>query len=380
MGFINQTQYQYYTPGQKFVTDVSVAGSGQIGTFLLTLNPLPTAKSKFLVFLNGVELDDNRYTYSASGTDAGKIIFTGHGSTHPVNGDIVEVELINPVIAGNYRYISLNDIISNFMVSYVGQDKIIPRIKRTDVLFHAKRGIQEFSYDLTKVEKIQEIEIPDTLSMVMPQDYVDYVQISRVDSLGVEHHLYPMRFTSIPSESIAQDNQAKYLFDDDDSLLTQTPTTQTRFKDANMDNVTATFIDDSLDDIDAVNQRAAEYGQRYGINPELANRNGHFVIDEVHGKIHFSADLVGKIITLKYVSDGMGTDAEMRVHKFAEEAIYKHIIYSVVSARTGFPEYIVQRYKRDRFAAMRNAKIRLANLNPRELAQVMRNKSKRIKH
>ena len=76
----------------------------------------------------------------------------------------------------------------------------------------------------------------------------------------------------------------------------------------------------------------------------------------------------------------MGTDAEMRVHKFAEEAIYKHIIYSVVSARAGFPEYIVQRYKRDRFAAMRNAKIRLANLNPRELAQVMRNKSKRIKH
>ena len=76
----------------------------------------------------------------------------------------------------------------------------------------------------------------------------------------------------------------------------------------------------------------------------------------------------------------MGTDAEMKVHKFAEEAIYKHIIYSVVSARTGFPEYIVQRYKRDRFAAMRNAKIRLANLNPRELAQVMRNKSKRIKH
>ena len=378
MAFINQTQYQYYTPGQKFVTNTSTANSGQNGTFLLTLDPLPTAPSKFIVFKNGIELDDSLYAYVASGGNAGKIIFTS--GNHPVNGDIIEVELTNPVIAGNYRYISLNDIVSNFMVSYVGQDKIIPRIKRTDVLFHAKRGIQEFSYDLTKVEKIQEIEVPDTLSMVMPQDYVDYVQISRVDSLGVEHHLYPMRFTSIPSESIAQDNQAKYLFDDDDSLLTQTPTTQTRFKDANMDNVTATFIDDSLDDIDAVNQRAAEYGQRYGINPELANRNGHFVIDEVHGKIHFSADLVGKIITLKYVSDGMGTDAEMRVHKFAEEAIYKHIIYSVVSARTGFPEYIVQRYKRDRFAAMRNAKIRLANLNPRELAQVMRNKSKRIKH
>ena len=375
MGFINQTHFQYYTPGQKFVTDTTSLTSGSNGGFQLTLDPLPIAKSKFLVFKNSIELDDSLYNYN-SGT--GFINFTS--GNHPVNGDIIEVELTNPIIAGNYRYISLNDIVSNFMVSYVGQDKIIPRIKRTDVLFHAKRGIQEFSYDLTKVEKIQEIEVPDSLAMVMPQDYVDYVQISRVDSLGVEHHLYPMRFTSIPSESIAQDGQGTYLFDDDDSLLTQTPSTETRFKEANMDNITATFIDDSLDDIDALNQRASEYGQRYGINPELANRNGNFVIDEVHGKIHFSADLVGKIITLKYVSDGMGTDAEMRVHKFAEEAIYKHIIYSVVSARAGFPEYIVQRYKRDRFAAMRNAKIRLANLNPRELAQVMRNKSKRIKH
>jgi hypothetical protein len=76
----------------------------------------------------------------------------------------------------------------------------------------------------------------------------------------------------------------------------------------------------------------------------------------------------------------MGTDAEMKVHKFAEEAIYKHIIYSIVSSRANFPEYVVHRYKRDRFAAMRNAKLRLANLNPRELAQVMRNKSKVIKH
>ena len=367
MGFINQTHFQYYTPGQKFT-----ATGGQT-VFTLTLDPKPAGESNFVVFVNSIEVDDNLYTYNAAN---GQITF----SSGRTAGDIIEVELVNPIIAGNYRYISLNHIIDNFMVSYVGQDKIIPRIKKTDVLFHAKRGIQEFSYDLTKVEKIQEIEVPDSLAMVMPQDYVDYVQISRVDSLGVEHHLYPMRFTSIPSQSIAQGGDYKYLFDDDDSLLTQTPTTETRFKEANMDNVTATFIDDSLDDIDALNQRASEYGQRYGINPELANRNGQFVIDEIHGKIHFSSDLVGKVITLKYVSDGMGTDAEMRVHKFAEEAIYKHIIYSVVSARAGFPEYIVQRYKRDRFAAIRNAKIRLANLNPRELAQVMRNKSKRIKH
>ena len=340
MGIINQTQYQYYNTGQKFTATANQT------EFLLTLDPLPTSKSKFDVFINNTEVDDDLYSYSQSGSNAGKVIFSAGRAA----GDFIEVFLSNPVIAGNYRYISLTDIVANFMVSYVGKDKIIPRIKRTDVLFHAKRGIQEFSYDITKIEKIQEIEVPDSLSMPMPQDYVDYAQISRIDSLGVEHHLYPARLTSIPSEQ------------------------------ADMDNVTATFVDDSLDDIDSLNAKANEYGGRFGINPELATRNGNFVIDEINGRIHFSADLVGKIITLKYVSDGMGTDAEMRVHKFTEEAIYKHVIYAVVSSRANTPEYVINRYKRDRFSAIRNAKLRLSNLNSRELTQVMRNKSKVIKH
>ena len=365
MALINQTHYQYYTPGQKFTATANQT------EFLLTLDPLPTAESKFIVFINNIEVDDDLYTYSQTGGNAGKVIFSAGRTV----GDIVEVKLINPIISGNYRYISLSNIVTNFMISYVGQDKIIPKIKRADVLFHAKRGIQEFSYDISKVEKIQEIEIPDSLAMVMPQDYVDYVQISRIDDVGYEHVLYPARFTSIPSESIAQDSDAGYLYDNDDSLLTQVPATQTRFKEA-----TNTTIDDSLDNINTVNERHDEYGRRFGINPELASKNGQYLIDEINGKIHFSSDLVGKIITLKYISDGKGTDAEMRVHKLAEEAIYKHIVYSIVSSRVNFPEYIVHRYKRDRFAAMRTAKLRLANLNPRELAQVMRNKSKVIKH
>lgn len=370
MAFINQTHYQYYTPGQRFTATANQT------EFLLTLDPLPTAKSKFLVFINDVEIEDGLYNYSQSGSNAGKVIFTSGRSA----GEVIQVTITNPVISGNYRYISLNDIVNNFMVSYVGKDKIIPRIKRTDILFHTKRGIQEFSYDISKVEKIQEIEVPDSLAMVMPQDYVDYVQMSRIDALGVEHHLYPARLTSIPSQSIAQAGDYTYLFDNDDTLLTQTPTTQTRFKQADMDNVTATFVDDSIGDIDSLNERTNEYGRRFGLTPELATRNGNFVIDEVNGKIHFSADLVGKVITLKYVSDGMGTDDEMKVHKFAEEAIYKHIVYAVMSARSNSPEYVINRYKRDRFAAMRNAKLRLANLNPREISQVMRNKSKVLKH
>ena len=96
--------------------------------------------------------------------------------------------------------------------------------------------------------------------------------------------------------------------------------------------------------------------------------------------MHFSSHLAGKIITLKYISDGLGTDAEMQVHKLAEEAIYKYIAHAVLATRANTPEYQIARFKKEMFAAKRNAKLRMSNLKIAELAQVMRNQSKWIKH
>ena len=76
----------------------------------------------------------------------------------------------------------------------------------------------------------------------------------------------------------------------------------------------------------------------------------------------------------------MGTDAEMKVHKFAEEAMYKWIAHSLVSTKAGIPEYVVQRMKREKFAATRQAKLRLSNIKIEEITQILRGKSKHIKH
>ena len=70
----------------------------------------------------------------------------------------------------------------------------------------------------------------------------------------------------------------------------------------------------------------------------------------------------------------------MRVHKFAEEAMYKHIAYAVLSTRINTPEYIVGRYKREKFAETRKAKLRLSNIKIEEITQILRGKSKWIKH
>ena len=81
---------------------------------------------------------------------------------------------------------------------------------------------------------------------------------------------------------------------------------------------------------------------------------------------------------LKYISDGPGTDNEMVVHKFAEEAMYKFIAYSVLSTSIS-GQQLVPRFKKEKFAAIRQAKLRLSNIKIEELTQIMRGKSKWIK-
>jgi hypothetical protein len=61
---------------------------------------------------------------------------------------------------GDYQFVSLQDIINQFMVAYVGEDKIISKIKKTDVAFHAQRAMQELSFDTFKSCKAQEITVP----------------------------------------------------------------------------------------------------------------------------------------------------------------------------------------------------------------------------
>ena len=121
-------------------------------------------------------------------------------------------------------------------------------------------------------------------------------------------------------------------------------------------------------------------GSRFGLDPQHAQVNGSYFIDCAKGKIHFSSNLSGKTIILEYISDGLGTDEEMMVPKLAEEAMYKWIAYGCVSARIDIPEYVINRYKKERFAETRKAKLRLSNIKLEEITQILRGKSKQIKH
>jgi hypothetical protein len=273
---------------------------------------------------------------------------------------------------GTYQFTSLEHIINQFIIAYVGEDKIINKVKRADVAFHAQRALQELSFDTFKSTKSQEIEIPSSLQMVLPQDYVNYVKLTYMDSAGIEHVLYPAIKTSNPT-AITQNAAGVYQFTGDNLTTTDSDTWEKYKANTPSENTKDdyNYDDDTYD---------GNVGKRYGIDPQHAQVNGSFYIDENNGKIHFSSNINGKTVTLKYISDSLGTDAEMQVHKFAEEAMYKCIAYAILCTKANVQEYVVRRFKQQKFAAVRQAKLRLSNLKLEELTQILRGKSKHIKH
>ena len=276
---------------------------------------------------------------------------------------------------GEYQFVSLTDIIDQFVFIYVGEDKIISKASRTDVAFHAQRGLAELSFDTFKSTKALEITVPSTLQMILPQDYVGYVKLSWVDNSGIKHVLYPTSKTSNPIKP-TQDSDGNYTFTSSSAgSLMNTETESTAWTNYKSTTPSENNNDDYEDDT-----YWPANGERYGLDPQHAQANGSFYIDENTGKIHFSSNISGKTIILDYISDSLGAEDEMKVHKFAEEAIYKWISYAILSGKSNIPEHQVNRFKKERFAAVRTAKLRLSNIKLEEITQILRGKSKQIKH
>jgi len=306
-----------------------------------------------------------------------KTLSGGNYGNQDAIGDTVEENY------GGYSYITLNDAIDNFMVGYVGDGKIIQKAKKSDVLFFAKRSLQEFSYDTLKSIHSQELTVPSSLNIVLPQDYVNYVKVSWIDKYGVKRPIFPTNnLTTIPYNTPIQDNKGVPTQDNFGENIEGTSITKERFDSMNTEILNNDF---DLDDW-AYFSNAYGYngnwnlGQFYGTDPQYANVNGYFTIDEREGKMSFSSDLVDRLIVLEYISDGLAYDKDTKVPKLAEEALYASILHYIVSTRANQPEYLVHRLRKDKSSKLRNAKIRLSNIKLTEIVQVMRGKSKWIKH
>ena len=397
MGLIKETNAQYYTGEQ-----VQVGNGTGTNTIIWPSSMTPlvwdnsatniTSIDNFKVYVDNIEqvkatAPANGYSLTTTitlGVKIQSIVLTS--AVNVPSTSVISVRLIQKSIwdnYGSYSYTSLKDVINNFMVAYVGMDKLIPRVKRSDVIFHAKRGLQEFSYDTLKSVNSQELTIPPSLSLPIPQDYVNYVQLSWVDNSGVKHIIYPTTLTSNPTQPLLQDSSGQPTQDVfGENLESMQSITDTRWNGNDNLNITGQITDEAFQNSSVYDWSwwKMAFGQRYGLEPEVSQKNGWFTINEREGKFSFSSGLANRLIILEYISDGLAYDLNSKIPKMAEEALYMHIAYSILAGKANVQEYIVQRFKKDRRAQLRNAKIRLSNIKLEEFTQVMRGKSKWIKH
>lgn len=285
---------------------------------------------------------------------------------------------------GSYQYVSLKDIVNNFMLNYKGDTSLINNEDRSKVLFHAKRGIQELNYDAFKEVKVLQLDICDNSRFVLPHDYVNYVRIS-IYKDGLLRPLHENKQVNYATEYL-QDNNCEILFDVDGNIL--------KANESGIDiaRITGTLKSTYYNHGSLYNGMEGYFyngqwyfsmgvGGRYGMETSTANSNPTFRIDNKSGVINFSSDMEGESCILEYISDGMegGDNSKIAVNKLFEKYIYDYIRYEILNNKFGVQEYVVARARKDMSASRRNAKIRISNMHPGRLLMTLRGQDKIIK-
>lgn len=285
---------------------------------------------------------------------------------------------------GSYQYVSLYDIVNNFMLMYSGNNSLINNEERYKVLFHAKRAVQELNYDAFKEVKVLELSVCDTLRYILPSDYVNWVRIS----LYKDGFLRPLteNIQTLSSDAYLQDNNCNILFDQNGNVL------KPEYSEIDYERIKGTKKSIYLNqgnpyhgqmgwEIDGLWYFDYSVGGRYGLETETANFNPTFNVDKKAGVINFDSSMSGELCVLEYISDGMenGDDSRVSVNKLFEKYVYAYVSYEILNHKLGVQEYVVARARKEKGALLRNAKIRLSNIHPGRLLMNLRGRDKWIK-
>lgn len=285
---------------------------------------------------------------------------------------------------GSYQYVSLYDIVNNFLLMYSGNHSLVNNEERFKILFHAKRAIQELNYDAFKEIKVLELTVDDTLRYILPSDYVNWVRVN----LYKDGYLRPLteNIQILSAKAYLQDQTGKILFDQDGNALSP------QFSKIDQQRLDGLKKSIYLNPQSRYNNREGwcidgawyfdySLGERYGLNTETANFNPTFAIDKKSGVINFNSDMYGQSVILEYISDGMegGNDSKISVNKLFEKYVYAYIQYEILNSKLGVQEYIVNRARKEKTALLRNAKIRISNIHPGRLLMNLRGMDKWIK-
>lgn len=285
---------------------------------------------------------------------------------------------------GSYQYVSLFDIVNNFLLMYSGNHSLINNEERYKILFHAKRAIQELNYDAFKEIKALQLDVDDKLRFILPSDYVNWVRISYYKDGWIRPLTENIQLNT--SQEYLQDQSGKILFDEEGNIL------RPEYSELDYDriigqqksiylNAGSQFNGSEGYNCDGRWYFEHSIGARYGLNTETANTNPTFRIDNKAGVINFSSDMQGQSVIVEYISDGMeqGDDSKISVNKLFEKYVYAYIQYEILNSKLGVQEYVVARARKEKSSLLRNAKIRISNIHPGRLLMNLRGQNKWIK-
>lgn len=265
---------------------------------------------------------------------------------------------------GSYVYVTLEEMVLNFIANYTGDGYLLVNPSRSRIIYQFKQGIKKFSMNALREVKAVELELGDTLDIILPPDYINYARISYVNADTGDLMILSANTKSPIATAYLQDHNADILFDDNGFILEGT----TFFAGLN----------------DKVKQRSVMGSSLNETEFQLdttQNANGTFTIDTRVGKIHFSSDNASRVIMLEYISDGLeySNESDIKVSKMAEEALYNFVNYELVRNVFGVPMYEKNEAKKMWFASYKNAKIAIMNVKISDVMLCLNAKRKWIR-
>jgi len=271
-------------------------------------------------------------------------------------------------LQGNYQFVGIEDLVNNFTQNFTGDDTLLGYIPRSKVIYQVKQAIREFTYGMLSQVHAVEYELNDANNIILPPDFVSYVRVSWVNQqTGQIQPMSESRHHPLATAYL-QDNAGDVLFDNNGEILEGT-TALEAINDAlpaipNLDNF-------------PFNGFGCWNGYtRYGVGQIWnldASRNFNGTFDINDKRIHFGADSVSRIILLEYVSDGLEVlETEMKVPKFAEQAVYDFVNYNLGRNSIRLPDYEKRNLEKASNTSVRNAKVRLLKIKPQEFIAMWR--------
>ena len=293
-------------------------------------------------------------------------------------------------------FISLNDIINNFLISYTGPGKLIPDAKRTEVVFHARRCLQEFAYETLKSQMnttgTTTAYVAGTGSPVvgriypyytLPSDFVATISLTRSPLIPSATLAGPVAITSsfgqFSCNAVTEITVGGAVTISGTLSGSGSITGYTNPKTYYVIATNATFTSFQLSETLGGPGIVTTIGSTTGLTFALVNTSvpmtqtatafpstgtaststTEYYIDYVLDRIYFSSTISQFNVAYNYLSNALTTDETASIPKLAEEALYSCMIYAILANRENTNPNTLQRLLMEKVAMLERSKSRL---------------------